>query len=308
MPFGRGWFETMDRSDHRQAEILDACLTELISGSASVDDLLRAHSADADWLQPLLVSAQQARQAVELPAMPPEARLVVERRLRAHIRSRVHRAAPRRARRLRPAFVLASLALVVALLGSASGIAYAAEASLPGDGLYVVKTALEQARLALSQTPEGEAALLAAITEKRLQEAEQLSARGRHRDLPAALQGYGRAVDRLLALADQLPAQDGSASLQAIERELARQAQVLSRLQAKAPPAAQAGLMRALQESARNRGAVKKMLEERQPEPGPPPDRGQKVTPASPVTPGKDKEPGKGQGRGRPTEAAPKRP
>jgi len=296
----------MDRSDRRQAEVLDACLTRLMSGSASVDDLLRAYPGEADWLKPLLLSAWKAHQAVDLPAMPSEARLIGERRLRAHIRSQAPHAAARRGRHLRPAFAMASLALVIALLGSVSGIAYAAESSLPGDNLYPVKQAIERTQLALSQTAEDEAELLVRLSGERLSEAEQLAARGRPQDLPAALEGYNRAVERLLGLAERLPAQDADESLQAIAGQLGRQAEVLSRIQATAPQAAQPGLLRALQQSSRNRATIEKMQDVRSREPGPPADRGKKATPSASPTPGagreKEKDPGKGQGRGRPTE------
>lgn len=296
----------MAKADHRQAEILEACLTRLIQGTASVDDLLRAYPSDADWLKPVLLSAWKARQAVELPAMPARARAEGERRLRAHIRSAAPRSAPSPVRRLRPAFALASVALVVLLLGSVSGIAYAAESSLPGDSLYPVKQVIEQVQLDLSLTPEDEAELLVRLSGERLREAEQLSARGRTRDLPAALDGYNRAMQRLLGLAGQLPGQDGGESLQAIADQLGHQAEVLTRIQASAPQAAQPGLERAMQQSSRNRETVEEMLNVRSRETGPPAGHNQKPTPVASETPGpgqgKDKDPGKGQGRGRATE------
>jgi len=296
----------MDRSDHRQAEILDACLTRLMSGSASVDDLLRAYPGDAAWLKPLLHSARQAQQAVSLPAMPPEAKLAGERRLQRQIRSRTPVAEVSRGKRLRLAFALASIALGIALLGSASGIAYAAESSLPGDNLYSIKQVIEQAQLTLSQTAEGEAELLVRFSEERLREAEQLSANGRPQDLPAALEGYRQAVERLVGLADQLPAEEGGESLQAIAGQLGRQAEVLSRIRAEAPQAAQPGLLQALQQSTRNRATFEKMLEVRGRETGPPSNPGRKATPAIPETPGagqgQEKNPGQDQGRGRPPE------
>ncbi len=296
----------MDKSDHRQAEILETCLSRLMAGGVPVDELARVYPGDADWLKPLLLSAWKARQAVELPAMPARARAEGERRLRAHIRSAAPRSAPSPVRRLRPAFALATVALVAVLLGSVSGIAYAAESSLPGDGLYPVKQVIEQVQLGLSLTPQDEAELLVRLSEERLREAEQLSAGGRTRDLPAALEGYNRAMQRLLGLAGQMPAQDGGESLQAIADQLGHQAEVLTRIQASAPQAAQPGLERAMQQSSRNRATVEEMLKVHSRETGLPADHGKKPTPAASETPGpgqgKDKDPGKGQGRGRPSE------
>ena len=295
----------MARSDQRNAEALDASLTMLISGRASVDDLLRANPADAAWLEPLLISAVQARVAAESRDMPADARRAGERRLRAQIRSQAPAAAPLRQKRPRLAFRLASVAVVVALLASVSGVAYAAEASLPGDGLYPVKQVIEQIQLGLSQSSEAEAKLWVRLSEERLREAEQLSARGRPEDLPVALAGYGRAVGRLMELADRSPEQDSGQSLQTLAGELRRQAEVLSRIRDRAPEAAQPGLQQAVQQSTRNRERVEQMLETRSHEGGPPADRGKQATPSASRTPRpaqeKDKDSGKGQGRGRPT-------
>jgi hypothetical protein len=296
----------MDRSDHRQAEILDTCLTRLMSGSASSDELLHAYPGDEAWLKPLLLAAETTRHAMALPAMPAEKKLAGERRIRAHIRSQAVGRAPSRGRRLRPAFAMVSIALVLALLGSVSGIAYAAEASLPGDVLYPVKQVIEQTQLSLSQTAEDEAKLLVRFSEERLREAEQLSAKGRPEGLPVALEGYGRAVGRLMELADQLPEQNSGEALQTLAGELRRQAEVLSRIRDRAPEAAQPGLQQAVQQSTRTRERVEQMLETRSHEGGPPAERGKQATPAASQTPSpaqeKDKDSGKGQGRGRPTE------
>jgi len=277
-----------------------------MSGSASCDELLHAYPGDEAWLKPLLLAADTTRHAMALSAMPAEKNLAGERRIRAHIRSRVPRKAPSWGGRLRPAFAMVSIALVLALLGSVSGIAYAAEASLPGDDLYPVKQVIEQIELGLSQSAEAEAKLWVRLSEERLREAEQLSAKGRPEDLPVALEGYGRAVGRLMELADQLPEQDNGESLQTLAGELRRQAEVLSRIRDKAPEAAQPGLQQAVQQSTRNRERVEQMLEPRLHEGGPPADRGKQATPPASQTPRpaqeKDKDSGKGQGRGRPTE------
>jgi hypothetical protein len=294
----------MDRDDQRRADILDGCLSRLQAGGESVEDWLQTPPEDADWLPPLLLVVGQTRAAAGLQPMPDQRRAAGERRLRQQVRSRSAPAAGRR-RVLRPAFALISVLLVLALLGSASGIAYAAEASLPGDSLYPVKHAIEQVQLTLSRTQDGDARLLVSMTEERLQEAEQLFARGRHGDLVDALEGYGQAVDDLLALAEQLPAEDGEGSLTSIQRHFGQQAEVLARLQASAP--AQAGLMQAAERSSQGKHKVEKLLERRGQRHGPPADVVSSATPDPEPTSqrgggkseGKDE--GKGEGRGRPT-------
>lgn len=72
------------------------------------------------------------------------------------------------------------VALVVILaLFLGGGVSFAAENALPGDALYVVKTEVnENVRAALAVSAEADARWHANVAERRLKEAEALSARG----------------------------------------------------------------------------------------------------------------------------------
>lgn len=61
--------------------------------------------------------------------------------------------------------------LVLAVL---SGTAYASGSSLPGDALYTVKRAVEDARLSLASTPESKAKLQVLFTEERIRELDTI--------------------------------------------------------------------------------------------------------------------------------------
>lgn len=68
------------------------------------------------------------------------------------------------------------VALALVLTG---GVSYAAEGSLPGDFLYPVKVGInEEVRSALAVSAEADAEVSASLAAERLNEAEQLSARG----------------------------------------------------------------------------------------------------------------------------------
>jgi hypothetical protein len=123
--------------------------------------------------------------------------------------------------------------LAVALIGSSVGVANAAAGSLPGDQLYGVKRGLEEISLALSPTSAGDAELLLDFTDRRLAEAQALIEAGREDDLPAALAGYERELNRLLEREDQ-----DDQSLSRLEAAIERHERVLNRvLGAPRPPA-----------------------------------------------------------------------
>jgi len=84
-------------------------------------------------------------------------------------------------------FVFAMSAVLLVLVSSA-GISYAAQSSLPGDLLYPVKTDVtEKIQTVLAPTPAAKAKVNADITAKRLQEAEDLAAKGKLNEKASAV-------------------------------------------------------------------------------------------------------------------------
>jgi hypothetical protein len=287
----------MNSAERRDAALLDDYLGRLQRGEGGVDDVSREQPDAAARLDPLLQTAMRVRAAAPAGGLPAQARAAGEARLRAGLRRRVPAPASpgarSRPRLLRPAFVMFSLVAVIAILASGSGVAYASESSLPGDGLYPVKRAVESLRLAVSLTPEGDAGLLLEMAETRLSEVSRLSDLDREDDLPAALAGYDQAVGQLLGLARGWPSEADQADLDKLQTRLARHAQVLSALQSKAPQTAQDGLRNALQRSTERQKEVKELMELRGKKPGSLP-RGSPSTTPSPVDDVKDRGEGKG--------------
>ena len=122
----------------------------------------------------------------------------------------------------RPAFAPLALALVIAvglIFGGGWGTVYAAQGSLPNDFLYPVKLAAENLHLALTADPEAKVELLTTYTERRLDEAARLSARGE--PIPAELPTLvEEQLDEIFTLAASMNADEMEASLLAVQRTL----------------------------------------------------------------------------------------
>ena len=219
----------MNEMNDSLPEILDRCLSRNQSGTATIQECLQEYPEHAEALATLLGIAGE----VHYDLAPPEpgeafvstAKTRLLNRLRAAQKG-TPRVEAKRARRLRwswrPAYILASLMLALGLLAMSAGVARASEGALPGDVLYGVKRTIEEARLALTWTAAGDAALLTQFIDGRLVETEALLAAGREDDIAESLAGYEDMLDRLIDLADQAPIRDGPGSLEHIQASLAQ--------------------------------------------------------------------------------------
>ena len=84
----------------------------------------------------------------------------------------------------------ALILILLTVLFSISGMAYASADTLPGDWLYPVKTSIEGVRLALSPTEAGDARIQILILRTRLEELQRLVALGRQEQAHDALATY----------------------------------------------------------------------------------------------------------------------
>jgi hypothetical protein len=225
-----------------------------------------------DELRPLAGLALELRRTLAPAAATASTRDRMLSRVVRRIRSQAPPAQSRPARQprrifiLRPAYAIASLAMVLTL-AFGTGAAYAAESTLPGDALYPVKLGLEEARLALSLTVAGDASLAASFADRRLAEIETLTARGRWVDAGRALGAYPTFVDELVRLEAQITDADKAAR---IEAQLARHLEVLERVRGQAPESAQPALLQAMERAGRGQLEVKTRHEKDRPEHVPP--------------------------------------
>jgi hypothetical protein len=256
------------KGERSQAELLDRLIDDPAAGAAGSEDL-----------RPLVALAADLRRSLS-PALAGEAQR--ERLLARLARRAAHQQPSPRLRwplRLRPAYALASLLLVLAFAFGTTA-AYASEAALPGDPLYPVKRGLEEARLALSTTSAGDSQLIMVFADRRMSEIESLTGLGRWSDVDRALEEYPTVVDELVALSQ---ADDESSQATRLSRHL----EVLTRVQAKVPPAAEPALERALERAGRGRQEAERRGDEPKPVHDPPGqekkdearERGPKTTP-----------------------------
>ena len=140
----------------------------------------RGEAAEKKWA-PLIETAQLATMLAGPPPPPPHQLLPGRQRLLAEAaRLRTGKAKPRvlwlpMQRTMRLAGALMAAVLVFGLV---FGIGQAAADSLPGEPLYGLKLATEEARLALTKGPQARAELNLALAENRIAEVMALLMQG----------------------------------------------------------------------------------------------------------------------------------
>lgn len=158
----------------------------LLAAGIPVDDILAEAGADAGWLRPLLILASEVGELqAAVPVPSPEASLQRMLAYGRELAATTSPAAPARQNWLttlaaflsrswlpRLAAGLASAFLLVFLLGGM--VTVLAQRSLPGQPLYGLKRAVENARLNLTFTPETRAQLLETYNQQRQAEAKLL--------------------------------------------------------------------------------------------------------------------------------------
>jgi hypothetical protein len=163
-------------NESRLYDAFDDCLTRLSAGE-SIDACLSRYPELAAELRPLL---EVALVAARDSAVPRGAQM----RSRAALLSAA--GAARRAPRpsgLRAVpfarLISTALAVFVALLIGGAGLVYISQRALPGDPLYGVKLAFEDARLGLASSPAARLALEDEFNRRRIVEIQALLASGR---------------------------------------------------------------------------------------------------------------------------------
>jgi hypothetical protein len=195
-------------SDHQYAELLEACL-QAYSEGVPVSELVEPYPAWAYALRMDLITASwlSSQQTVVSPSNNylTSARRDLLNQIKAEKRPAVSpRAAPsfgladffRWLAGNRLAFQLVSaLLILVLLLGSFSGVAFASQAALPGENLYPVKTIVEDLRLFVLLDPIADAGLNLRYAGVRVTEMELLVAGNTLEYLDTPLNRYQRQVN-----------------------------------------------------------------------------------------------------------------
>lgn len=177
-------------------QILQTCLELIRSGQETVDSALARYPDHADELSSLLETATWLQERRDALAPRPEFIAASRQRLLARIEQEKAASTPKSLRtvgasvwntilslfaqkRFAYQFVVATI-LLVFLISTTSGVAAAAQHSIPGDTLYGVKMSLEQIQLALSFSEARRAQYYVTFAERRLVEVQSLVIEGRY--------------------------------------------------------------------------------------------------------------------------------
>ncbi|HKZ54806.1 MAG TPA: CARDB domain-containing protein [Anaerolineales bacterium] len=232
------------------AQVFDECLSRIQAGEATLEECLSAYPELADRLAPLLETASDlhahlspegpTRQFVATSGIRLANRLQVEaKRERLGREQAERRPQPRRQRLgLRPIYALASALVVLLICVSGAGVFSASAGALPGDPLYGVKRGVEEVRLVLSLSDQGDAELLTQFAARRLSEAQGLLQGGRQEDLPWAMLAYLDVLGRLATEVKQIAASgqvQDEALLAQIRDQLSAQVDILQEVIALLP-------------------------------------------------------------------------
>lgn len=189
----------------------------------------QGHAVDQRWL-PLIQTAQQAAVLAE-PPLPPPQRLAPGRQLFLAEAARLRAGATQRPAMplwlrgaMRPAAAFIAVLLIVAL---ALSTGQAVSASLPGEGLYSLKLAAEDARLAITRDPQVRATLSLAQIKDRLDEIVAVLAQGRPLDEVAA-ERVRRQLAATLMAAVQVEDAAAAQALQRLETALRERQQTMT--------------------------------------------------------------------------------
>jgi hypothetical protein len=224
---------------------LERCLQDL-ARTGDVEVSLRRYPQYADQLRPLVEIAQATRRYyTTVPQAPGGLKAGRERFLATAAQQRARNLSVRseagvtatrttRGRKKRLAFAMrlvgALLAIVMGTVSLGGGIVWAANASLPGDLLYPVKTTVEDARLALVSAPEHQVGLALQFAEERVEEIQTLAEAGRQ--VPnVATARLERHIEQALVQAAWVPAEKMDSILDQIARRTRTQTQVLEQKQ-----------------------------------------------------------------------------
>ncbi|MCX7670433.1 MAG: DUF5666 domain-containing protein, partial [Anaerolineae bacterium] len=173
-------------------EAFNECVELLLAGQ-SVEGYLQAHPEYAAQLTPLLETAGLVRRQRDVPPRAPEVAALSRQRFMAAAQSMALRRRPAAgffdslaawwagflagfSGPRRPAYVLATLLVVILLFGlSATQIITASAEALPGDPLYPVKLVAEQVQLTLTRDPVARAGIEQMISARRVREAQAIT-------------------------------------------------------------------------------------------------------------------------------------
>jgi hypothetical protein len=192
-------------------DILVQCIEDVKAGRSNIEDCLNRYPSVCEQLEPLL---RIALEIGEPPDVKPSNNFKVK--ARVWLMDQIHsgqtatrwpwlrniaQAKPMPyIKRFSTSMAGVILAIVLAISGLGVGTVYAAQDSLPGDTLYPLKLATEQAGMMLLRDDAARMERALDFAERRLEEMEALAGEGRPQDLDMAVEKYGHALNVALVM------------------------------------------------------------------------------------------------------------
>jgi len=196
-------------------DILFQCVEDIKAGRSTIEDCLNRYPSAREQLEPLLRIALQIQ---ELPDITPSPSFKIK--ARVWLMDQIHGGQAVKkwpwsrhisqvspipyVKRFSMSVAGVILAIVVAVSALGAGTAYASQSSLPGDALYTLKLATEQAGMMLLRDDTARAERALSFVERRIGEMEVLAEEGRSQDLDLAVQKYGYALNMAISMMERV--------------------------------------------------------------------------------------------------------
>jgi hypothetical protein len=166
------------KNDKEFFNILDECLERILAGGETVEQCLASYPEHAAALEPLLQTALDTKETLEITPRPE-----FKERANYQILTELRDIEERKQRRFslfgwQPQWTTAVIAVLVLLMASGGTVA-AAGNSMPDQPLYPIKLATERVRLTFTPSELGKAEYYAELVDKRVNEIVNLVDKGK---------------------------------------------------------------------------------------------------------------------------------
>ncbi len=194
------------KNDKEFFNILDECLERILAGGETVEQCLASYPEHAAALEPLLQTALDTKETLEIAPRPE-----FKERAKYQILTELRDIEERKQRRFslfgwQPQWATAVIAVLVLLMASGGTVA-AAGNSMPDQPLYPVKLATERVRLALTPSELGKAEYYAELVDRRVNEIVNMVNKGKLKHLEKTTE---RMNNQLMAMAVLVGAEEGA--------------------------------------------------------------------------------------------------
>lgn len=263
-----------DRDEQETSQIIETGLEAILSGRETLEQVIAEYPDQAEILRPELESAlwlvNRQTEIAPRPGFVAASRKRVVDQIRQESKGRATKRAffglalPRL-----PSFQwVAVVLLLVVLLSGTGGLIGLSQAAMPGDGLYGVKRFSEQVAYTVTINDVQRVELSAQFADRRLQEVEELMAKGDFASAKPILAAYDQQLNQSVALLQEIDnsqAHEKREAAMSLKEDLDKHAGRLAALQAaavqaSAPTDVRASLQEAMNVTADNKNAADEVL------------------------------------------------